>query len=463
MVTSSRSCHFFYYFDDKKENNPKKMCNFAPLLETNITQMNIYRLLLISLFGLLNATSFAQANKYVGGDISLLTKYENSSAKYFDANGNQITSLLPFFQNQGLNAMRVRLFVDSANASETNKKEGVCQDLNYVIALAKRIKSQGFKFMLDLQYSDTWADPAKQWTPKRWVNASDAVLNDSLYKYTKNVLNYLVAAGATPDFIQTGNEISYGLCWGDVDTATPKSTYAGDTKNWSRFIDLLKNAGKACREVCPDAKIIIHTERVANISYLDTYYKSMASDGVDYDIIGLSYYPYYHGSLSQLSMALRTLERDFASKQIMIVETGYYHDYQPSSVTYDLTGTYDDTSEGQKQFTDALVDTLNNHKSVTGLFWWDMEANEYGNTWPDYVTPSGWYNAGLVDNNTGKVEPALYELKKFLGSSVGISSPTINDERTKDNAYYTISGQKIDDTHYQKGLIIHQGKKIIIK
>ena len=130
---------------------------------------------------------------------------------------------------------------------------------------------------------------------------------------------------------------------------------------------------------------------------------------MDYDIIGLSYYPYYHGSLSTLSASLSMLERDFAGRQVMIVETGCAYHYQ---VGDDDTG-YPLTYEGQRSFTADLIATLRQHGAVSGLFWWFPEANEYGLNWNTQRVTDKWYNAGLFDNETGRALPALYELTHF--------------------------------------------------
>ena len=144
--------------------------------------------------------------------------------------------------------MRVRLFVDP---SKDNDK-AVCQDLEYVKTLGKRIKNAGLKLILDFHYSDTWADPGKQWTPDAWKSLTDEQLNTKIYEYTKDCLEQLTAAGATPDFIQTGNEISFGMLWGTKAVADGNNTNRCYTNspaaNWTRFISLLKQAGKACRE-----------------------------------------------------------------------------------------------------------------------------------------------------------------------------------------------------------------------
>lgn len=392
------------------------------------------------------------AQKYVGGDISLLTKYETNGATYYDHSGNAISAPLTFFKEQGMNAMRVRLFVDPSNeTSDAN----VCQDLAWVKTLGKRIKDAGFKFMLDFHYSDTWADPAKQWTPKDWASLTDANMYTKIYDYTKDVLTQLVAAGATPDFIQTGNEISYGMLWG-VSTASAsslKKCYTSSTANWDYFTTLLKNAGKACREVCPDAKIIIHTERVTQPSVLTGFYDKINSAKVDYDIIGLSYYPYYHGALSVLETALTTLESTY-NKNIMLVETGYPYAWAVSGTTYNYTGTYPYSDAGQKAFTDDLITLLNKHSKVNGLFWWWMEYNAKG------TSLSGWYNAPLFDSRTGYATSALSELKNFLPTT-GISAVQTTTKAT-DSSWYTIQGTKTSKPT-QPGIYIHQGKKFINK
>ena len=362
----------------------------------------------------------AMAN-VVGGDISLLTRYEQNGAKYFDKNGARITDMLTYLRQQGLNAMRVRLFVDPSKASTDDKGQGVCQDLDYVVALGARIKAAGFRLMLDFHYSDSWADPVKQYTPDAWKGLSEEELPDKVYQYTRECLEAMVAAGATPDYIQTGNEISYGMLWGPVGTATSqlKKMSVSDAASVTRFVNLLNHASQACREVCPDAKIIIHTELVRNPSLLTSYYKAV--EPVDYDIVGLSYYPYYHYGFNYLESAITNVSRNSAcdGKEIMIVETGYYHKWQPTNINFDYSGTYPITNEGQRAFTADMIQHLLKFPRVTGLFWWWPEANEYGLDWVTKRVTDDWYNAGLWDNETGRALPALYELSAFVPPVVG--------------------------------------------
>ncbi|MDE5757969.1 MAG: arabinogalactan endo-1,4-beta-galactosidase [Allobaculum sp.] len=235
----------------------------------------------------------------MGGDISLLPEYEDAGAQYKTQEGTAISDLLPWLHDEGMNAMRVRLFVNPVDHKikyPSKYDPNACQDLEYITPLCKRIVDEGFKLMLDFHYSDTWADPAKQWIPESWRGLTDDELYQKIYDYTKETLSSLKASGISPAFIQPGNEISYGMLWGmeDDPSSSLKKTFMGSDANWARFGKLLDRAIKACREECPDAKIVLHTERVAQPDVLTNFYDQMKKMDVDYDIIGLSYYPYFH-------------------------------------------------------------------------------------------------------------------------------------------------------------------------
>ena len=422
--------------------------------------MKRFRLLLASalLFGLTST----DAQKYVGGDISLLPTYEEHGANYMDQDGQPISDMLTFLKEQGWNTMRVRLFVDPSLASDEAKGQGVRQDLEYVKAFGKRIKDAGLMFMLDFHYSDTWADPSQQGTPTSWTpapNENTLPIEEIVYQYTKECLEALVAAGATPDFIQTGNEISFGMLWDSgykVDANSDWNDYKDD--NWDRFSTVLKNATKACREVCPEAKIIIHTEQCANNPTLDVaFFKHIEKYEIDYDIIGTSYYPYFKGPISNLDKGLKELETNFPDKQIMVVETGCAYHWAMG----DQDQGYPTTYEGQRQFMEDLITMLNKHANVNGLFWWFPEANEYGLDWDTQRVTDGWYNAGLFDNETGRALPALYELKNFNDGDTGIR--TIHTESKDADSWYSLDGRRLSGAPSQRGGYIKNKKKVIVR
>lgn len=348
------------------------------------------------------------ATKYVGGDISLLTKYEEHGAIYYNENGGRVTDMLTYLKDQGLNAMRVRLFVDPSLAGAEDQGEGVCQDLPYVMALGQRIKAAGFKLLLDIHYSDTWTDPGQHSTPASWTVVS--ALGDSVYSYTERVLTAMKAAGATPDFIQVGNEVTYGMLWPTGHCYPSGANHSGGT--FANFVGYLARGIQACREQCPQAQIVVHTE-MGRVSNVTAFYQTLSGYTTDWDIIGLSYYPYWHGDLNVLNGLLTTLENTYPGKKIQIVETGYPHAYYPGDASYDLQSTWPATEAGQKAFTSALVTTVNAHNAVNGLYWWFPEANEYGINYTNCVT-TNWYNCGWWDNANGQVMDALFEMSAFL-------------------------------------------------
>lgn len=404
--------------------------------------------------GLTNAVA---EQRYVGGDISLLPDYEAAGVQYRDRSGKIIPDLLPWLKEQGMNAMRVRLFVNPEAYTGSDKDPNAKQSLDYITPLCKRIKDTGLDLMLDFHYSDTWADPAKQWTPKAWENLSDEQLYEKIYEYTKASLQHLVDAGATPDFIQPGNEISYGMLWGkntDPESSL-KKTFMGNNANWDRFGKLLRQAIKACHEVCPDAKIVIHTERVAQHAVLSYFYDKMNQLDVDYDIIGLSYYPYFHGNLDVLKKALSELEKKFSGKEIMIVETGYPYKWEVPGTTHDVSKDYPYTEAGQDKFVADLVKTLHEYQDVDGLFWWWLEYNAYG------AGLSNWYNAPLFDSTTGKATKALTTLCTFLDVTNSIDTFLPDSQEQGDGKWYDLNGREIK-APTAKGIYIRNGRKVAL-
>lgn len=420
---------------------------------------NIRNILATALLIMGNAVAASAQDKYVGGDISLLPTNEAWGARYLDKDGRTIDDLLPFFKQEGgMNAMRVRLFVAPEKYDGTDKDANACQDLEYVTALGKRIKEAGLSFMLDFHYSDTWADPAKQWTPADWTQLTDDGLQAKIYEYTKECLTALKAAGAEPDMIQTGNEISFGMLWGayQADESQLKKCFTDSpAANWTRFTDLLRQAGKACREVCPQAKIILHTERAAQVSVMTNFYDMMEKAGVDYDIIGLSYYPIWHNTIGTLETAISTLETKYADKQIMVVEVGAPYSWLPTDNEY--TPAYDATEEGQRQFTRDLITMLNRHSAVTGLFWWWMEYNAY--PW-ETTQKSNWWYAPLFNSNTGKAMPAFYEMKNFTAGAAGIREVS---GLSRSGDWYTVSGMRLPERPLRRGHYINNNKKVAIR
>ena len=351
---------------------------------------------------------------YLGGDISVLQSYEDNKVPYYDMQGNLIPDVLKYMKSEqvGWNAQRVRLFVNPQQKNPDGSKDAqVCQDLDYVVRLCKRIKQEGFSLLLDFHYSDTWADPSNQWIPQEWAGLNEIELQAKVYQYTKDCLQRLVDEGATPDFVQPGNEISYGMLWSTYASRNDRSNrcfYDSSQESWNRFVNLLGQATKAIREVCPEAGIVLHTERSGNLDSLKDIYGRLSK--VDYDIIGLSYYPFWHGSLGTLSNSLDGLAEEFPDKRVHMVEVAYHYQWPPQS-EFDFSSIWPITPEGQAAYTRDLIKELKKHKNVTGLYWWFPEENGNG---PNSAVLTNWVNRGLWDNESHRALPALYVLKEFV-------------------------------------------------
>ncbi len=419
------------------------------------------RKILLTLCSLIAISAAAQ--KYVGGDISMLKKFVDEGAIYNDKDGNSVDPL-KFLNEQGWNTLRVRLFVDPTKATSEDRKEGAIQDLAYVKALGKQIKEAGFKLMLDFHYSDTWTDPGNHSTPSAWSNLNVEQLKKKVYEYTKDCLQQLADEKVIPEFIQVGNEITTGMLWNTGRIYASGGAPTGGS--WDNFTAYLVNGIKACNEVCHEAKIIIHTELHAP-NDVPKFYDNLAKYAdVKYDIIGLSYYPDYHGTLTTFSNILTTLEQSHPDKKIMIVETGYGFEWSLPDAKAAYKNQYPLSEAGQKQFSIELIEMLNKHANINGLFWWYPEYTlnnivfkNGSEDWSKNFT-SGYWNAALFHYKTGKALSALYELKNFNSGSSGISN--INADKNNDEAWYTLDGRQLTKPG-AKGIYIHQNKKVIIK
>lgn len=372
------------------------------------------QLLLLTITGLW-IVAVAQGQRLLGGDISLLPSYEEQGTTYYDYNGRPVKPL-QFFKQQGWNAIRVRLFVEPKYAPQKHKDEGVCQDFDYVLRLGRRVLQTGLQLLLDLHYSDYWADPSKQTMPHMWQDTRHDDLPDSVYQYTRRTLTALKQKGVVPKLIQVGNETTNGMLWplGKIEWnhsgTVSDDAAAREQASWDYLCQLYEAGCRACREVCPKSKIIIHTEKTDNWDFTNTYYQQMRRHQVDYDIIGLSYYPMWQGTVENLGKNLDRLAQHFPDKEVMIVETAAYYSHENDvwATPDQYAEFYPITVEGQVQFTRELVTELKRHQNVTGLFWWFPEENGSGNE----VT-KGWLNRGLFDNHTGRALPAMREFVKF--------------------------------------------------
>jgi arabinogalactan endo-1,4-beta-galactosidase len=332
---------------------------------------------------------------YLGADISGLTQVENGGGIYMD--GDRPGDPLAIFMRNGWTCFRLRIWV--------NPRNGV-NGLAYTTKLAKRIKDAGATFMLDFHYSDWWADPQKQNKPAAWAKLDFDALVKQTEDYTSNVVKTLKDAGATPDFVQIGNEITGGTLWPDAQVQVPVSTvkvYDGDVqvikppepyddvKQWDHLIRVLKAASAGVRSATTPAdkvRIIVHIDCGGDWPVTKWYFDHLMTNNVDFDIIGQSYYPDYHGTLDNLRDNLRETINAY-HKDVMVVETAYDSRGRPRSAAAAKNQVWTLTPEGQKQFLADLVRTVKDAPDGRGIG-------------VNYWAPEGTYSTNSAGGRRGR-------------------------------------------------------------
>ena len=373
---------------------------------------------------------------YKGMDISTLLEVEKCGGKFFD-NGEE-KNVLDILAAYDVNAVRIRLWNDPY--SEDGKPYGAgTNDFASVVELSKRAKEKGFDILLDYHYSDFWADPGKQFIPKAWKEYSVEELEKAVYDYTKETLLSLKKENLLPDMVQVGNELSNGLLWpyGKVP----------EYDNIARFV----SAGiKAVREVSDIAVadgtrvekilVMIHLDNGGNNALYREWFDNYVKRGEDFDIIGLSYYPFWHGSLDMLQRNIQDIAVRFG-KELIIAEVsmGYtmedYASYEKLSpemrkgmatrpalvenIDYPMT------KDGQKAFMEDLFGRIASvpEGKGRGFFYWEPAwipvpgsgwATEESLKYIEDKGPCGneWANQALFDYD-GNALPTLLAVKDY--------------------------------------------------
>ncbi len=244
-------------------------------------------------------------DKMLGADISFLPQMEDRGMKYSD---NGVTKdAIQILKDHGLNYIRLRLFVNPENDSGYSPKKGFC-DLQHTIEMGKRIKAAGMKFLLDFHYSDTWADPQKQFKPAAWKGLDFEQLRQKVFDYTKNVIQSLKNAGAEPNMVQIGNEINHGMIWPE-----------GHINNIDSLAQLVYAGIQGVKAVDPSISIMLHIALGGQNDEARFFLDNMIMRGVPFDVIGLSYYPSWHNTLEDLRYNLNDLARHY-DKDVIVVE-----------------------------------------------------------------------------------------------------------------------------------------------
>ncbi len=339
----------------------------------------------ITLSVLINFLSFPQSGAFVkGADISFVPQIENLGGGYYS--NNVVTDPLQIFSQNGAGYIRLRLWHTPAG--------GYC-GLDTTIKMAQRIKQKGLKFLLDFHYSDNWADPGKQTKPAAWTSLVYTSLKDSIYSYTKNVISAFKNANAAPDMVQIGNEITAGFLWPEGRVGGTYNT----TQQWTQFTDLLKSARNGVMDASPGPviPIMIHIDRGGDNSGSRWFYDKLISYSVPFDIIGLSFYPWWHGTLTALSANLNDLASRYG-KDIIVAETAYPWTLSSYDNVGNIVGTssqlhtgYPATVVGQYNFLYDLIQIIKNvpNNKGKGIFYWAPEyisVQPIGSPWENLAT-----------------------------------------------------------------------------
>lgn len=333
----------------------------------------------------------------LGHDLSTLQQLE-SVGKTFSDHG-WVQPVERIVAHHGATYIRERLWVNPP---------APFNDLPHILKMARRIKRAGLKLLLDFHYSDFWADPGKQNTPQSWQGQDLPTLANTVYAYTRDVVEQLARQGTPVDMVQTGNEITAGMLW------PVGQLYVGSEQRWVEFTTLLKAAIAGARDGAHHhvPRVMVHIDRGGDNGGSRWFYDHILEQGVDFDVIGLSYYPFWHGPLTALQANLNDLAPRY-NKDIVLVETAYpwtleEGDSEPNIVNAatPLLPDYPPTPEGQLGFMRALLSILSQvpHKRGRGVVYWES-AWIPGVGW-EPGAGDGWDNMTLFDHD-GKTLPSI--------------------------------------------------------
>jgi arabinogalactan endo-1,4-beta-galactosidase len=329
-----------------------------------------------------------------GADVSFLSEIEDNGGKYY-MNGVK-KDLFVIFQHYGINSIRLRTWVNPVNGY-SGKAD--------TLALAKRATDLGMDVLLDFHYSDTWADPGKQIKPAEWTGYSYEELRSMVYNYTEEIIVALRNQGSLPKMVQIGNEITPGMLWDDGRVGWKGSPFDNETQ-WIKFTGLLKAGIQAVQDNTggEEVKIMLHIDRGGSNTVTRWFFDNILEENVTFDVIGLSYYPWWHGTFSDLQTNLLDISTRY-QQEICVVETAYpwtldWYDSGHNSIGWEnqTLSDYPPSVEGQKKFLFdlfSLVENFTNSKGM-GVYYWE----------PDSIStptrPSARENLGLF-NFTGHV------------------------------------------------------------
>lgn len=240
-----------------------------------------------------------------GVDLSTLLEVLACGAKYYDH--GQETDVLNILKRYDIDSVRLRLWNDPYSADGKPYGAGT-NDMDTTIKIAKKIKDAGYTFLFNLHYSDFWADPGKQFVPKAWEGMSADELETAVYEFTKKSMEKLIEEGVAPDMVQVGNELSNGLLW----------PY-GKIPDYDRIAKFVNAGIRGVRAVDQKVPIMLHLDNGGNNALYREWFDHFMEHGEEFQIIGLSYYPFWHGSLDALEQNMNDIAVRY-NKDVVVAE-----------------------------------------------------------------------------------------------------------------------------------------------
>lgn len=310
-----------------------------------------------------------------GMDASCVPALEASGVKYYNFDGQE-TDVYQVLAENGVNYIRVRIWNDPFNSEGKGYGGGNC-DINNAIAIGQRATKANMKLLVNFHYSDFWADPAKQMVPKAWKGMDIEQKTEAVYQYTLDCLTQLKDAGVDVGMVQVGNETNNYMC---------------GEKTWFNIQYLMQAGAKATREVYPEALVALHFANPEKAGSYATYAKKMDYYQVDYDVFASSYYPYWHGSLENLSAVLTDIANTYG-KKVMVMETSYAYTEEDTDFNGNTIGgggtiikDYPFTVQGQANSLRAITDTIVNGTGGAGIgvvYWEGTWISVGGQSWEE--------------------------------------------------------------------------------
>ena len=307
-----------------------------------------------------------------------------------------------------------------------------CTDLPYTLALAKQLVNAGFKLLLDLHYSDTWADPGKQYLPKAWEGFDFQTLEKAVYDYSFETITAFASEGAEPDMVQVGNEITPGMLWdhGRVaqahDVNTPhwqREESSNDKEAWARFGKLLKAGIHGVHDATGNpTEIMMHIDRGGDIPTNRWFFDNLLEQNVPFDAIGQSYYPFWHGMPEDLADTLDFLGIEYG-KDVYLAEVAYphkHHEMYENALSGDqegwdrLTGKYPLSPDGQKRFLEDVFEIVKASSHGKGIFYWAPEWIPVPGTEDEADAPACWARALFDEQGNALTALNIFKQKPEL-------------------------------------------------